>query len=92
MGSKRSFTTIFPVPLTKCDSSTNNQNKLEETDDLFTFPDGALVDGDNVITIVQVRSLAQCRVATHLHFRSSLGQHGSERNERRSVAPYLMHL
>ncbi|KAF9016306.1 glycoside hydrolase family 35 protein [Hymenopellis radicata] len=34
-------------------NSTNNQNKLEETDDLFTFPDGALVEGDNVITIVQ---------------------------------------
>ncbi len=52
------LTTIFLIPaLTNCGSSTNNQNKLEETDDLFTFPDGALVDGDNVITIVQVRSL-----------------------------------
>jgi hypothetical protein len=30
-------------------------NIIEETDDKFTFPDGALKLGDNVITIVQVR-------------------------------------
>ena len=36
-------------------SSTNNQNILEETDDVFTFPEGSLKAGeDNVITIVQV--------------------------------------
>jgi len=35
-------------------NSTNNQNILEETDDKFTFPAGALIPGkDNVITIVQ---------------------------------------
>jgi hypothetical protein len=37
-------------------SSTNNQNILEETDDKFIFPEGALLSGkDNVITIVQVK-------------------------------------
>lgn len=35
-------------------SSTNNENILEETDDKFTFPAGAVRAGDNVITIVQV--------------------------------------
>ncbi|THU84979.1 glycoside hydrolase family 35 protein [Dendrothele bispora CBS 962.96] len=36
-------------------NSSNNENILEETDDKFTFPDGALIpNGDNVITIVQV--------------------------------------
>ncbi|KAJ3509470.1 hypothetical protein NLJ89_g5205 [Agrocybe chaxingu] len=35
-------------------NSTNNLNRLEETDDKFTFPSGALLVGkDNVITIVQ---------------------------------------
>ncbi|KDQ25709.1 glycoside hydrolase family 35 protein [Pleurotus ostreatus PC15] len=34
-------------------NSTNNQNILEETDDRFTFPPGALFRGDNVLTIVQ---------------------------------------
>ncbi|KAJ7483608.1 glycoside hydrolase family 35 protein [Mycena latifolia] len=34
-------------------NSTNNRNILEETDDKFTFPAGALRSGDNVITIVQ---------------------------------------
>ncbi|KAJ6579095.1 glycoside hydrolase family 35 protein [Mycena vulgaris] len=34
-------------------NSTNNRNILEETDDKFTFPVGALRTGDNVITIVQ---------------------------------------
>ncbi|KAG6827509.1 hypothetical protein H0H92_011481 [Tricholoma furcatifolium] len=35
-------------------NSSNNQNILEETDDKFTFPEGALLPGeDNVITIVQ---------------------------------------
>ncbi|KAJ8691682.1 hypothetical protein PTI98_011229 [Pleurotus ostreatus] len=34
-------------------NSTNNRNTLEETDDKFTFPPGALLKGDNVLTIVQ---------------------------------------
>ncbi|GLB38736.1 putative glycoside hydrolase family 35 protein [Lyophyllum shimeji] len=35
-------------------NSTNNRHILEETDDKFTFPAGALIPGkDNVITIVQ---------------------------------------
>ncbi|KAJ7327585.1 glycoside hydrolase family 35 protein [Mycena albidolilacea] len=34
-------------------NSTNNQNILEETDDKFAFPAGAVHPGDNVITIVQ---------------------------------------
>ena len=35
-------------------SSTNNRNILEETDDKFLFPAGALKAGrDNVITVVQ---------------------------------------
>ncbi|KAJ6552812.1 glycoside hydrolase family 35 protein [Mycena capillaripes] len=34
-------------------NSTNNRNILEETDDKFMFPPGALRAGDNVITIVQ---------------------------------------
>ncbi|KAJ6517287.1 glycoside hydrolase family 35 protein [Mycena vitilis] len=34
-------------------NSTNNMNVIEETDDKFIFPDGALRLGDNVITIVQ---------------------------------------
>ncbi|KAF8158030.1 glycoside hydrolase family 35 protein [Crassisporium funariophilum] len=35
-------------------NSTNNRNILEETDDKFTFPAGALIPGkDNVITVVQ---------------------------------------
>ncbi|KAG6840788.1 hypothetical protein C0991_004328 [Blastosporella zonata] len=35
-------------------SSTNNRHILEETDDKFTFPAGALLPGkDNIITIVQ---------------------------------------
>ncbi|KAK7031967.1 glycoside hydrolase family 35 protein [Favolaschia claudopus] len=34
-------------------NSTNNRNILEETDDKFTFPGGAVHPGDNVITIVQ---------------------------------------
>ncbi|KAL4259131.1 glycosyl hydrolase 35 family protein [Pleurotus pulmonarius] len=34
-------------------NSTNNRNTLEETDDKFTFPPGALIKGDNVLTIVQ---------------------------------------
>ncbi|KAJ7740521.1 glycoside hydrolase family 35 protein [Mycena metata] len=34
-------------------NSTNNMNIIEETDDKFTFPDGALKPGDNVITIIQ---------------------------------------
>ncbi|KAK6984994.1 glycoside hydrolase family 35 protein [Favolaschia claudopus] len=34
-------------------NSTNNRNILEETDDKFTFPTGAVHPGDNVITIVQ---------------------------------------
>ena len=34
-------------------SSSNNAHILEETDDKFTFPAGALVAGNNVITIVQ---------------------------------------
>ena len=37
-------------------SSTNNMNIIEETDDKFIFPDGALKLGDNAITIVQVLS------------------------------------
>jgi hypothetical protein len=41
--------------LISLDSSTNNQNILEETDDKFVFPSGALIPGKaNVITIVQV--------------------------------------
>jgi hypothetical protein len=36
-------------------SSSNNANILEETDDKFTFPVGALLSGkDNVITVLQV--------------------------------------
>jgi hypothetical protein len=38
-------------------SSTNNRNILEETDDKFAFPAGAVHPGDNVITIVQVSCL-----------------------------------
>ncbi|KAJ7445072.1 glycoside hydrolase family 35 protein [Mycena latifolia] len=34
-------------------NSTNNMNIIEETDDKFIFPEGALKLGDNVITIVQ---------------------------------------
>ncbi|KAK0457453.1 glycoside hydrolase family 35 protein [Desarmillaria tabescens] len=35
-------------------NSTNNLNILEETDDVFVFPEGSLIPGqDNVITIVQ---------------------------------------
>ncbi|KAJ7743740.1 glycoside hydrolase family 35 protein [Mycena maculata] len=34
-------------------NSTNNENILEETDDKFIFPAGAVRAGDNVITIVQ---------------------------------------
>ncbi|KAK0448411.1 glycoside hydrolase family 35 protein [Desarmillaria tabescens] len=34
-------------------NSTNNINILEETDAVFTFPEGAVLHGDNVITIVQ---------------------------------------
>ncbi|KAJ7627105.1 glycoside hydrolase family 35 protein [Roridomyces roridus] len=34
-------------------NSTNNMNIIEETDDKFMFPEGALRPGDNVITIVQ---------------------------------------
>ncbi|KAJ6585751.1 glycoside hydrolase family 35 protein [Mycena capillaripes] len=34
-------------------NSTNNMNIIEETDDQFIFPEGALKLGDNVITIVQ---------------------------------------
>ncbi|KAF9039430.1 glycoside hydrolase family 35 protein [Hymenopellis radicata] len=34
-------------------NSSNNLNVIEEVDQVFTFPEGALVDGDNVITIVQ---------------------------------------
>ncbi|KAJ7133272.1 glycoside hydrolase family 35 protein, partial [Mycena epipterygia] len=34
-------------------NSTNNMNIIEETDDKFIFPEGALRVGDNVITIVQ---------------------------------------
>ncbi|KAF7335702.1 Glycoside hydrolase family 35 protein [Mycena venus] len=34
-------------------NSTNNLNVIEETDDRFVFPDGALKLGENVITIVQ---------------------------------------
>ncbi|KAJ7022668.1 glycoside hydrolase family 35 protein [Mycena alexandri] len=34
-------------------NSTNNRNILEETDDKFAFPAGAVKAGDNVITIVQ---------------------------------------
>ncbi|KAL0580562.1 hypothetical protein V5O48_001474 [Marasmius crinis-equi] len=35
-------------------NSTNNQNFIEETDEVFAFPDGAVKSGaDNVITIVQ---------------------------------------
>ncbi|KAJ7160386.1 glycoside hydrolase family 35 protein [Mycena filopes] len=34
-------------------NSTNNMNIIEETDDKFLFPEGALKLGDNVITIVQ---------------------------------------
>ena len=37
-------------------SSTNNQNILEETDDVFIFPEGALsISKDNVITVLQVK-------------------------------------
>ncbi|PBK88407.1 glycoside hydrolase family 35 protein [Armillaria gallica] len=34
-------------------NSTNNRNILEETDDVFLFPEGAVLPGDNVITVVQ---------------------------------------
>ncbi|KAF6747875.1 glycoside hydrolase family 35 protein [Ephemerocybe angulata] len=35
-------------------NSTNNRNIIQETDDKFTFPDGAIIPGkDNVITVVQ---------------------------------------
>ncbi|KAK0186885.1 glycoside hydrolase family 35 protein [Armillaria mellea] len=34
-------------------NSTNNRNILEETDDVFLFPAGAVLPGDNVITVVQ---------------------------------------
>ncbi|KAK1217819.1 hypothetical protein PQX77_019527 [Marasmius sp. AFHP31] len=35
-------------------NSTNNDNSIEETDEVFTFPDGVVKSGeDNVITIVQ---------------------------------------
>lgn len=37
------------------DSSTNNNNIVGETDEVFYFPEDALVEGqDNVITVVQV--------------------------------------
>ena len=37
------------------DSSTNNNNIVSETDEVFYFPEGSLrVGEDNVITIVQV--------------------------------------
>lgn len=36
-------------------SSTNNKNVIEETDDMFIFPEGSLLPGkDNIITVVQV--------------------------------------
>ncbi|KAG7440311.1 glycoside hydrolase family 35 protein [Guyanagaster necrorhizus] len=34
-------------------NSTNNKNILEETDDVFIFPEGAVLPGDNIITVVQ---------------------------------------
>ncbi|KAF9451821.1 glycoside hydrolase family 35 protein [Macrolepiota fuliginosa MF-IS2] len=34
-------------------NSTNNRHILEETDDKFTIPAGALKSGDNVVTVVQ---------------------------------------
>ena len=38
-------------------SSTNNRNVIEETDEVYDFPPDSLIrDGDNVLTIVQVRS------------------------------------
>lgn len=50
------FAPSFP-PLTPAHplcSSTNNLNIIEETDDKFIFPEGALIPGaDNVITVVQ---------------------------------------
>lgn len=37
------------------DSSTNNKHILEETDDIYFFPEGSLLIGqDNVITVIQV--------------------------------------
>lgn len=44
------------VPFTDMShSSTNNRRRLEETDDKFTIPAGALKSGNNVVTVVQVR-------------------------------------
>ncbi len=38
-------------------SSTNNANSIDQTNQLFTFPAGAVKSGqDNVITVVQVSS------------------------------------
>ncbi|KAK0200111.1 glycoside hydrolase family 35 protein [Desarmillaria ectypa] len=34
-------------------NSTNNRHILEETDDVFLFPEGSVLPGDNVITVVQ---------------------------------------
>ncbi len=44
-------------------SSTNNRNILEETDDVFLFPEGAVLPGDNVITVVQVCVYAGAQIA-----------------------------
>lgn len=39
------------------DSSSNNENIVGETDELYIFPEGSVVPGqDNVITILQVGS------------------------------------
>jgi len=35
-------------------SSTNNRNNIEEVDHEFTIPTGALKQGPNVVTVVQV--------------------------------------
>ena len=46
---------LIKGPIACIYSSSNNANILEETDDKFTFPVGALKSGkDNVITVLQV--------------------------------------
>ena len=71
------------------DSSTNNHNILEETDDRFVFPEGALLPSqDNVITVVQVRFpivATESRVIDFLYLKDNMGLDQAEWREQTQV-------
>lgn len=88
MGSESQYLQQCSISHSSRGSSTNNHNILEETDDRFVFPEGALLPGqDNVITVVQVRfqTLAEPHVIDFFHLKDNMGLNQTEWREQTQV-------